>query len=103
MKRVVQKWSEEEDRILLNQIKANATNLAKAFRKTSDILKNRSVSACAQRWYATLSKNPNTGVCLVTIGHKTVNKNRKNISSVSGITETKTDSWWKKFLKMIGM
>lgn len=92
-------WTAEEDRVLTDQVTRSAHNLAEAFRKTAR-LTNRSYSACRQRWYDVLSKEPT--VCYTTIGYKTRNINRKVVSQkTSDNTEKTTVSWWRKILSLL--
>lgn len=96
-----QKWTVEEEQVLTDQIKRNANNLTKAFRKASSLI-NRSPGACAYHWYGVMLKNPNTAVCLVTVGYKTKSINRKLVAdNTSDNTEKTTASWWKKFLAFL--
>lgn len=51
-----QRWTAEEDKILVQAIKANPHNKAKVFREVSEKL-GRNAKCCANRWYNILS-NP---------------------------------------------
>ena len=50
------RWTAEEDKILVQAIKANPQNKEEAFRKVAKKT-NRSSASCSQRWYSILS-NP---------------------------------------------
>lgn len=101
MAKHIRRWTEEEEQVLLGQIKKNANNLSEAFRKASAII-NRSVASCQSRWYKTLCRNSNTEICLITIGRGTKNVNRKNVASnTSDNTEKTTISWWNKLLAFL--
>lgn len=70
-------WTPEEDDTLLDEIGKNPLNLRMCFISTSTLIR-RSPSACAKRWYGTLSKSSkreHTG--LVTIGRHTAVRNKK--------------------------
>lgn len=90
-------WTKDEDDALVFQCTRNAHCLKKAFENTSRII-GRSKTACAQRWYSYVSKDPETAVCFATISQKGVNKNRKN---ALGDGRNKL-GWWKKVLKVLG-
>ena len=96
-----QRWTAEEEQVLTDQIKRNANNLMEAFRKAGNLI-NRSPGACAYHWYGVMLKNSNTAVCLVTVGYKTKNINRKVVTdNTYNNTEKTTVSWWKKFLAFL--
>lgn len=94
------KWTVEEERVLTDQVTRNANNLTEAFRKTSR-LTSRTKAACVYHWYRVMSKKDTT-TCFVTIGKKTINKNRKIVTAnTSDNTERVTVSWWKKLLTLL--
>lgn len=75
-RRRARRWTEEEDRRLLQQIRVFPQNLSKCFNIVSEVI-DRSPTACAARWYTKLSKDPANAVFLtVSERHKIVN--RKN-------------------------
>lgn len=95
------RWTIEEERVLIDQITRNANNLTTAFKKTAR-LTGRTVRACEARWYTVISKRDSISVCFATIGHKTVNINRKNVASgTSDNTEKTTATWWRKVLFLL--
>ena len=70
-------WTPEEDQILIENIGQNPLNLKMCFISTSTLIR-RSPSACASRWYSTLSKSQNkehTGI--ITMGKHMAVRNRK--------------------------
>lgn len=71
------KWTEEEDQILIENIGHNPLNLRMCFLATSARIR-RSPSACASRWYGTLSKsNRKEHTAVVTLGRHQAVRNRK--------------------------
>lgn len=70
-------WTPEEDDVLLDEIGKNPLNLRMCFISTSTIIR-RSPSACAGRWYGTLSKsNKREHTGIITIGRHTAVRNKK--------------------------
>lgn len=95
------RWTVEEDRVLVDQIKRNANNIRRGLRNSARLLE-RTFSACENRWYSVILKSEDTAVCLATIGYKTKNINRKVVSEhTSDNTETVKVSWWRKFLTLL--
>lgn len=73
------KWTDEENKILVQAIAANPHNLSEAIRKASKNL-NRTTKACKQHWYAALSPKNNptkVGISFVSVGSNSIYKNRK--------------------------
>lgn len=98
------RWTEEEDRLLVQAITANPTNIKEALMQVSKTL-DRTFYACHLRWYRVLSITQNStkaSTLFMTVGSKTVYKNRKNSSSNSTIKPIKSNLWntIKKFLKI---
>lgn len=98
------RWTKEEDRLLVQAITANPTNIKEALIQVSKTL-DRTFYACHFRWYRVLSITQNStkaSTLFMTVGSKTVYKNRKNSSSNSTIKPIKSNLWntIKKFLKI---
>ena len=92
------RWSQEEDRVLLNQVKRSPTNLKHAFVRTSEILEGeRTPHSCAQRWYSHVSKDPRN-TCFITVSSKHKSPNRKN-----GEGEPCTPSIFTRILRILGI
>ena len=85
-KRQAKRWTIEEDRRLLQQIRVFPQNLNKCFIIVSEVI-GRSPGACANRWYTKLSKDPANAVFLtVSSKHKIMNrKNGKGVRSSSSL------------------
>lgn len=93
------KWTKEEDEILVQAIKANPHNKAKAFREVAEKV-NHSEKCCSGRWYKILS-NPKhkkyVGCMFTMIGitskldNRTVNRDKVHITP----TKTKKGLWAK--------
>lgn len=74
--RRARRWTTQEDRRLLEQIRVFPQNLSKCFTIVSEVI-DRSPNACANRWYTVLSKDPDNAAFLtVSSRHKILN--RKN-------------------------
>lgn len=88
------KWTEREDKILLEEIRKSPYNLRTCFmvaaKKTG-----RTVGATANHWYTVLSKREGV-IELGTISSKHFAKNRKNGRGVDI-----TPSIWRRFLILI--
>lgn len=84
------RWTDEEDKILVQVIKANPHNKAEAFRETAKKV-NHSKKCCSNRWYQVLS-NPEhkkyVGCMFTTIGiesrldNRTIDSHRSYIKPV---------------------
>ena len=101
------RWSEDEDRVVLDQVRRNASNLTYAFEKASELLEGRTKQACSMRWYMVLAKRPETNICFATVSNDSqiVNKKRltkKEIESQESESEDTTvvTSWWNRLLNL---
>ena len=92
--RRIKRWTPEEDRRLLQQIRVFPQNLSKCFIIVGEVL-DRTPTACAARWYTKLSKDPSNAIFLtVSEKHKVVN--RKN-----GEGETSSRSVFQRILRIL--
>lgn len=92
--RRIKRWTHEEDRRLLQQIRVFPQNLSKCFIIVGEVL-DRTPTACAARWYTKLSKDPSNAIFLtVSEKHKVVN--RKN-----GEGETSSRSVFQRILRIL--
>lgn len=93
------KWTPEEDKILVQAIKANPYNKTKVFKEVSKKV-NHSVMSCSTRWYTILS-NPESkhyvGCLFTTIGIRSHYDNRgtKLDSSITASIKNKKGLWAK--------
>ncbi len=94
MKKVIKKWTKEEERILLNQVRVFPQNLTKCFMIVSEQI-DRSPGAVANHWYTKVSKDPDSLV-FFTASQKHVSRNRKNGAGVES-----NESIWKKLVRII--
>lgn len=93
------KWTAEEDKILVQTVKANPHNKAQAFREAAEKV-NHSEKVCSNRWYQILS-NPEhkkyVGCMFTMIGisskldNRTINRDKVHIT----LTKTKKGLWAK--------
>lgn len=94
MSRQVRKWTEEEDNLLLRQVKASPQNLSQCFLMVAQNT-DRTPGAVANHWYTVVSKRPDA-VCFFTASSHHVSKNRKNGKGVSCSTNI-----WHRLLHII--
>ena len=97
------KWTDEENKILVQAITANPHNLSEAIRKASKKL-NRTTKACKQHWYSALSPKNNptkVGISFVSVGSNSVYKNRKN--SGTSILKPEKSTLWSRIKKFLGL
>lgn len=94
MKKEIKRWTREEDKCLLNQVRVFPQNLTKCFMIVSEQI-NRSPGAVANHWYTKVSKDPDALV-FFTASQKHVSRNRKNGAGVAS-----TDNIWKKLVRII--
>ena len=93
-RRTLKRWTEAEDRRLLQQIRVFPQNLNKCFLIVSEVI-GRSPGACANRWYTKLSKDPANAMFLTVSSHHKI-LNRKN---GEGIRSTR--SVFRRILKLL--
>ena len=97
------KWTDEENKILVQAIAANPHNLSEAIREASRNL-NRTTKACKQHWYSALSPKNNptkVGISFVSVGSNSVYKNRKN--SGNALSEPEKSTLWSRIKKFLGL
>lgn len=100
------RWTKEEDKILVQAIKANPHNKAEAFRSVSKKL-DRTEGAISYRWYNYLS-NPESkyyiGCMFTMIGHSTRMNNRTISNKHTHINPTPIKKGiWGKIKKLLGL
>ena len=88
------KWTEEEDKRLLRQVRAFPQNLTRCFMIVAEEL-DRTPGSVANHWYTVVSKDPKN-MCFFTASPKHVSKNRKN-----GMGEESNLSIWKRFMRIL--
>lgn len=88
------KWTEEEERRLLQQVRTFPQNLSKCFIIVSEVI-GRSPRAVEQHWYTVLSKRPDV-TCFFTASPKHIARNRKNGKRVES-----NRSIWQRLLTII--
>lgn len=88
------RWTEEEEKRLLQQVSTFPQNLNNCFLIVSEVI-GRSPKAVAAHWYAVTSKKPNA-TCFFTASSKHVAKNRKNSKGVPC-----KKSVWRRLLSII--
>lgn len=95
MTRKIRRWTAQEDKILVQAIKANPHNKAKAFKIAAKKLDRDSFS-CKNRWYFYLS-NPNSkyyvGCIFMTVSRKSALENRTTVTKYSKTEPIKSNLW----------
>lgn len=94
MSRTCKRWTEEENQLLLRQVKAFPQNLAKCFLIVAESL-DRTPHAVTNHWYTVLSKRPDI-LCFFTASEKHISKNRKN-----GMGVVSNRSIWQRLMAII--
>ena len=92
------RWTQDEDIVVLDQVRRHADNLSTAFQKAAEMLE-RKPNAVKVRWYSVLSKKE-SNICFATLSDNKKVANRKVVhkdrdASTSGAV---VESWWEKFL-----
>lgn len=88
------KWTEEEEKLLLRQVRAFPQNLTKCFLMVAQNV-DRTPGAVANHWYTVVSKRPDA-VCFFTASAKHVSKNRKNGKGIESNCNI-----WRRLLAII--
>lgn len=99
------KWTKEEDKILVQAIKASPHNKWDAFKKASIKLEGRTIESCRNRWYYQLSNEYSkyyVGSLFTLIGHSSRLDNRTFYKESCHVTPTKSPkSLWDKIKKLL--
>ena len=88
------KWTDKEEKILFDQVRALPQNLTKCFLIVSELV-DRTPGAVSNHWYTVTSKRPEF-VGFFTASQKHVSINRKN-----GYGQTSTATIWKRLMRII--
>jgi len=97
---VRRKWTEEEDRIVLNAVKEHANNLRFAFESVSSQL-DRTPTAISMRWYSVISKNTDRySIALMCVSKNSCSINRKNCKNTTGVEESFIRRMWNLILNL---
>lgn len=97
------KWTDEENKILVQAITANPHNISEAIKEASKKL-NRTYKACSQHWYSALSPKNNptkVGISFISVGSKSTYKNRKN--SGNALSKPEKSTLWSRIKKFLGL
>ena len=90
------KWTPEEERVLIDQVRVFPQNLTKCFLIVGETI-DRTPTAVASHWYTKTSKNPEV-MCFFTASPVHVSKNRKN-----GMGEESNQGIWRRLLRVLGI
>ena len=97
------RWTEEDDKILVQTIQENPGNIAEACRKASKKL-NRTFHATQQHYYTVISpaRNPTKNGILITMVSPVYQyNNRKN--SGKALTQPRKSNLWLKIKRFVGL
>ena len=89
------RWTNEEEQVLIDQVRQNPGNLARAFRATSDVI-GRSSHSIEQRWYG---KVRHSETVFMTIGTNTMSVNSKNGNNPQPVRLP----IWRRILNLLGL
>ena len=89
------RWTNEEEQVLIDQVRINPSNLSRAFRNASNIT-GRSPHSCEQRWYG---KVRHSETVFMTIGANNMSVNSKN----SDNTQPVSVPIWRRILRLLGL
>lgn len=95
------RWTKEEEKILVQAVKANPHNLSKAFREVAEKL-GRTERAISGQWYTKTRVN---SLCFVTVSQGKEFKNGKNYVPDCGHVNSPTPSsktLWEKLKVLLG-
>ena len=88
------RWTEDEDQMLLRQVRAFPQNLHRCFLMVSEST-GRTEKAVQAHWYTVVSKRPDA-MCFFTASPRHVSKNRKN-----GMGVESNSSIWRRLMAII--
>jgi hypothetical protein len=89
------RWTNEEEQVLIDQVRINPSNLTRAFRNASNII-GRSPHSCEQRWYG---KVRHSETVFMTIGARNMSVNSKNSDNPQPVRL----SIWRRILNLLGL
>lgn len=89
------RWANEEEQVLIDQVRQNPGNLARAFRATSDVI-GRSSHSCEQRWYG---KVRHSETVFMTIGARNMSVNSK----INNNPQPVRLPIWRRILRLLGL
>ena len=89
------RWTNEEEQVLIDQVRQNPGNLARAFRATSDVI-GRSSHSIEQRWYG---KVRHSETVFMTIGTNAMSVNSKNSDNAQPVSVP----IWRRILRLLGL
>ena len=89
------KWTNEEEQVLIDQVRQNPGNLARAFRATSNIT-GRSPHSCEQRWYGKVRYSETV---FMTIGASNMSVNSKVSDNIQPVRLP----IWRRILRLLGL
>lgn len=94
------KWTNEEEQVLISQVRQSPNNLAKAFRATSEIIE-RSTHCVEQHWY---TKTRHSEAIFMTVSaNNTISTNQKNVLYSTNDNTHEVVSIWRRLLRFLGL
>lgn len=89
------RWTNEEEQVLIDQVRINPSNLSRAFRNASNII-GRSPHSCEQRWYGKVRHSE--AVFMTISANNTISTNQKNVYNGTNDNTQNSPSIWQRFL-----
>lgn len=89
------RWSKEEEQVLIDQVSRHADNISIAMVSAARIT-GRTVHACTNYWYRTLSKKEDANIAFMCVSSKLTLRNRKQ-----GNTSKNNKSIWNKIKRLL--
>lgn len=89
------KWSNEEEQVLIDQVRHYPNNLSRAFKVTGEEI-GKSEDAVRNQWY---NHTRHSETIFMTVGAKNMNINSKNSSTTQPIQL----SIWRRILRLLGL
>lgn len=97
---VRKRWTNDEEQVLISQVRQHPNNLVRTFKETSELLE-RSEHSVRLHWYNNTRHN---NIVFMTVGPKTKNINTKNtIHGKYDNTERVQLPIWRRILKLLGL
>ena len=89
------RWTNEEEQVLIDQVRQNPGNLQRAFRATSEIT-DRGLPAVSYRWYHKVKHSETVFMTIST--NNTISTNQKNVYNSNTDNTQNSPSIWQRFL-----
>lgn len=92
------RWTNEEEQVLIDQVRLNPSNLSRAFLHTSTII-GRTPNTIRIRWYSKVRHSE--PVFMTVSSNNTVTTNQKNVFHGTNDNVEDAPSIWERFLEFL--